>query len=111
MSKFHKSLYNVILYVPLPKMSTFIDCIYFIWYNFLKFMKLEIENNFLVKNNSWKKNAKGIKICQGYACVNVFNLRIRNENNQQTFLKIKEKSNEIIRKKFGFPMPFVNGNL
>jgi len=71
-------------------------------------MKFEIEKKFLVKNNSWKKNAKGNKICQGYACMNAFNLRIRIEDYQLAFLTIKEKSNEITRKEFEYPIPLTD---
>ena len=68
-------------------------------------MNIEIERKFLLKNDSWKKNAVGIHYAQGYLNQegeNTVRVRIAGE---KAFLTIKSKSKGISRQEFEYEIP------
>lgn len=68
-------------------------------------MGKEIERKFLVKNNRWQKNAKGVAYKQGYLSTNkgrTVRVRVQGED---AFLTIKGPVQGIIRQEFEYPIP------
>ena len=69
-------------------------------------MALEIELKFLVKNNSWKKQAQGTLYRQGYISTNKNRtVRVRTIDDK-AFLTIKGISVGATRKEFEYEIPF-----
>ena len=72
-------------------------------------MALEIELKFLVKNNAWKEQAKGVHYRQGYLNTDKSRtVRVRTINNK-AFLTIKGISIGATRKEFEYEIPFLEG--
>ena len=68
-------------------------------------MGKEIERKFLVTGTSWKKDATGVRCCQGYMCINggtTIRVRIKGEKG---FLTIKGKSVGITRSEYEYEIP------
>lgn len=66
---------------------------------------VEIERKFLIDTELWKPTVKGIKICQGYLCIDqekVIRVRIADE---QGFLTIKGKAKGIVRPELEYEIP------
>ena len=74
-------------------------------------MALEIELKFLVKNNAWKEQIKGVLYRQGYLNTNKSRtVRVRTINNK-AFLTIKGISIGATRKEFEYEIPFDEGKI
>ncbi len=65
----------------------------------------EIERKFLVKNDEWRKGARGKRYRQGYLCAEAErSVRVRVVEDQG-FLTIKGKSSGAVRSEYEYPIP------
>lgn len=68
-------------------------------------MATEIERKFLVKNDSWRKAAKGVAVRQGYlANEKACSVRVR-AIGQDAFLTVKGAATGLSRPEFEYPIP------
>lgn len=69
-------------------------------------MGIEIERKFLVKNDTWKKGASGIRYCQGYICRGGgATVRVRTCAGLG-YLTIKKHGGEITHMEYEYEIPF-----
>lgn len=73
-------------------------------------MATEIERKFLLKNDSWRRGAKGMQVRQGYLCTEVERtVRVRTTGNNG-FLTIKGRSEGASRMEFEYAIPLTEAN-
>jgi adenylate cyclase len=75
----------------------------------IELMAIEIERQFLVKNDSWRSSAdNGVRIRQGYLCTEpdrIVRVRIKGDN---AFLTIKGRPVGAARAEYEYPIPLAD---
>jgi|WetSurMetagenome_2_1015567.scaffolds.fasta_scaffold921680_1 adenylate cyclase len=74
-------------------------------------MGTEIERKFLLVGDTWRENAQGLLLRQGYICSRPEGtVRVRTVHNQG-YLTLKGKTTGITRSEFEYPIPLEEANI
>lgn len=73
-------------------------------------MAIEIEQKFLVKNDSWRNLAKGYHYCQGYILTQKPEKTVRiRKVGDRAYLTIKGETKKCVRSEFEYEIPLADG--